>query len=141
MVLPASYDADKLLPFAPPIRDGDLMPGVLMEAFSGIRPRELQRAILHTETAGSKWGGEASLLSDSALSEAVTMIIQEHLVKESPEESADAILASLEQPQAGEYEVKTKLADYQALANGYAQNRRDRALALLRHRGTSAKEE
>jgi hypothetical protein len=69
MLLPENYET--FLPLSPTIRDGDIMVGSMMERHAQITPRELPRFILHTVTAGSQWGGEANLLKDTTVSNAV----------------------------------------------------------------------
>ena len=69
MLLPRHYD--QFLPLSPTIRDGDIAVGYLMTQHGGPQARELSRFILHTEKAGSKWGGEAHLLHDTLTSQAL----------------------------------------------------------------------
>jgi hypothetical protein len=128
MLLPERYEG--FLPISPAVRDGDLVVGMMMKKHAGIQARELPRFILHTVTAGSQWGGEANLLRDTTLSQAVTYALLD-LDNAGMDATADQILRKLkEQPEWIQEKVQKCMKAHWQVAKDYVKSRRERAEAL-----------
>jgi hypothetical protein len=136
MLLPRQYD--QFLPLSPTIRDGDIAVGYLMKEHGGPQARELSRFILHTERAGSKWGGEAHLLRDTIISQALLKTLYNFKAagaykEPGPDGMAEALLSSIrahpDVPEAQEA-VTALLAANADLIFRYIANRQERSQAL-----------
>lgn len=128
MLLPSRYK--DFLPISPTIRDGDIMVGAMQKKTSGIQARELPRFILHTVAAGSQWGGEAKLLKDTTLSQAV-MYAMFDIPDGDMDATAKSILSKLaSDPQWVQDKVEKCMKAHWEVAKGYVESRLTRAEAL-----------